>query len=104
VAEVRWSLTAELDLQAIERFIGRDSIIRATVFVDRLLQAAETLERTPRLGRVVPEFNRAELREIVYRDYRIVYLLDEGGVSVLRVVHGARDLRQLVQREPWDLN
>ena len=59
--------------------------------------------RTPLIGRIVPEFNRQDLREVIFRGYRIVYLVQSDEVLVLRVVHGARDLLGLIRREPWDL-
>jgi plasmid stabilization system protein ParE len=34
MAQVRWSLTAGKDLQDIEDFIARDSILHAITFVD----------------------------------------------------------------------
>lgn len=37
MAQVRWSLTAGNDLQDIENFIGRDSILHAIAFVDRIV-------------------------------------------------------------------
>jgi plasmid stabilization system protein ParE len=101
VAEVRWSLAAEQDLQAIELFIARDSLLRAATFVDRLIQPADVLEHTPLLGRVVPEFNDQQLRELIFRGYRLVYVHREDRAEILRVVHGARDLRELYRREPW---
>lgn len=103
MAQVRWSLTAGTDLQEIEGFIARDSVLHAVTFVDRIVESTETLLNNPRIGRVVPEFNRQDLREVLYRGYRIVYLVQNGEVLVLRVVHGARDLVELTRREPWDL-
>jgi len=52
---------------------------------------------------MVPEFNRTDLRELIFRDYRIVYLVQNDEVFILRVVHGSRDLLVLVRREPWDI-
>jgi toxin ParE1/3/4 len=103
MADVRWSLAAERDLRSIEEFIALDAPLRAVAFVDRLIHSAESLSLAPRLGRMVPEFERPELREIIFRGYRIVYLLHEPTLTILRVVHGARDLASLVEREPWDL-
>ena len=103
MAQVRWSLTAGNDLQDIEDFIARDSILHAITFVDRVVESAETLLKTPQIGRMVPEFNRHDLRELIFRDYRIVYLLQHNEVFILRVVHGSRDLLALVRREPWDI-
>jgi plasmid stabilization system protein ParE len=62
------------------------------------------LEAAPRIGRVVPEFGREDLREVLFRGYRIVYLLRGDTVTVPRVVHGARDLAGLAGREPWELD
>jgi toxin ParE1/3/4 len=103
MAEIRWSLTAERDLRKIEEFIAEESPLRALAFVDRLIQAAEALEFAPQLGRVVPELEQDDLRELIFRGYRIVYLRTDTESTILRVVHGARDLESLVRREPWDL-
>lgn len=104
MAQVRWSLTAGNDLQGIEEFIARDSVLHAITFVDRIVESADTLIKTPHIGRMVPEFNRPDLGELVFRGYRIVYLLNDDTVVILRVVHGSRDLLALVRREPWDIS
>ncbi|MEK7763007.1 MAG: type II toxin-antitoxin system RelE/ParE family toxin [Nitrospirota bacterium] len=103
MAQVRWSLTAGSDLQDIEDFIARDSVLHAITFVDRVVESAETLLKTPRIGRIVPEFSRPDLREVLFREYRIVYLVQDNEILILRVVHGSRDLLALVRREPWDI-
>jgi plasmid stabilization system protein ParE len=103
MAQVRWSLTAGNDLQNIEDFIARDSVLHAITFVDRVVESADALLKTPRIGRIVPEFNRPDLRELIFRDYRIVYLLQDNEAFILRVVHGSRDLLSLVRREPWEI-
>lgn len=103
MAHVRWSLTAANDLQDIEDFIARDSVLHAISFVDRVVESAENLLKTPQIGRMVPEFNRPDLRELIFRGYRIVYLLQDNEAFVLRVVHGSRDLLALIRREPWDI-
>ena len=103
MAQVRWSLTAGNDLQDIEDFIARDSVLHAITFVDRMVEAAETMLKTPQIGRTVPEFNRPDLRELIFRGYRIVYLLQDDEAYILRVVHGSRDLFALVRQEPWEI-
>ena len=67
MAQVRWSLTAGNDLQDIEDFIARDSVLHAITFVDRIVESAETLLKTPQIGRIVPEFTRPDLREVIFR-------------------------------------
>ena len=103
MAEIRWSLAAERDIREIEEFIAREAPLRAIAFVDRLVLSTEKLETTPLLGRMVPEFQQPELRELIFHGYRVVYLHQPREVTILRVVHGARDLASLVERELWDL-
>ncbi len=60
----------------------------------RLLGAVGRLDAFPRSGRAVPEIADAAIREVVYREYRIVYLYDEADdhVDVLSVFHSSRPL------------
>jgi hypothetical protein len=41
MAEVRWSLTASQDLQELEDFIARDSVLHAVEFIDRIVESAD---------------------------------------------------------------
>ena len=51
------------------------------------------LETHPLMGRVVPELNRTDLRELLYRQYRIVYrVVGPAELAVLLVHHGAKPL------------
>lgn len=101
MAEIRWTLIATEDLRLLEDWIARDSALRAIEFTDRLASCAEKIGASPSIGRIVPEFDRASLREAIFGSYRIVYSVIENRVTILRVVHGARDLRDLADREPW---
>jgi len=64
MAKLRWSLTAGNDRRDIENFIARDSRLHAIAFVDRIVETAEMLRKTPHLGRIVPEFNCKNLNFI----------------------------------------
>ncbi len=43
------------------------SVLHAITFIDRVVESAETLLKTPRIGRIVPEFSRPDLREVIFR-------------------------------------
>lgn len=101
MAQIRWTLTAAEDVRLLEEWIARDSPLSAVDFTDRLIGSVEKLADSPLLGRKVPEFNQDDLREFIFRGYRVVYSVGESFVTILRVVHGARDMRRLADREPW---
>ena len=101
MAEIRWTLTAADDVRLLEEWIARDSPLNSVDFTDRLIGSVEKLADSPLLGRIVPEFTQDRLRELIFRGYRIVYSVEESFVTVLRVIHGARDMRRLAAREQW---
>jgi plasmid stabilization system protein ParE len=51
------------------------------------------LQEHPRMGRVVPEFNKQDLREVIVSPYRIIYRLNDESklIEVIRIWHAARD-------------
>jgi len=51
----------------------------------------------------VPELEGYGFREVIYRNYRIVYRLTHNGiVEILAVVHGAREIKRVIYEE-WEL-
>src|SRR5438067_186281 len=70
-------------------YIARDSETYAAKAVDHLLTTVEPLERFPRMGRMVPEYARADLRELIVYSYRVIYRIEPGAVHIIGVIHGA---------------
>jgi len=90
VTEVRWSPQAIADVDAIRDFISRDSPTYGALVAARIVAAVERLALFPESGRIVPEFRDPPLREILWRNYRIVYRGRFGWVEIVTVFHGAR--------------
>lgn len=89
-----WSNEASENLFEIEEFIARDSVEQAIRFVDALIDHADKmLSNSPGSGRVVPETGNPEIRELIYRGYRIVYRLNEDFVEIVSVFEGHKLLR-----------
>jgi plasmid stabilization system protein ParE len=88
-----WSSEALGKLDEIERFIAQDSSQRAAVFIDRLLEKGDSIALFPEIGRVVPEFSRSDIREILFGNYRIVYRTAPLHIVILTVFEGHRKLR-----------
>lgn len=103
--KIRWSQTARRDVRSLKHYIAKDSPFYAKQFSERLVAAVGKLADFPRIGRRVPEAEDApeDIRELIFRDYRIPYLVDPDSdhVQVLAVIHGARDLTSMAQK-PWE--
>ncbi len=90
MAEVRWTLQAANDLEAITDFIAADSPNYASFFAMDALAAVERLAGFPNPGKVVPELDDPGIREILFASYRIIYRVKGELVEILTVYHGAR--------------
>jgi plasmid stabilization system protein ParE len=53
----------------------------------------------PQTGRVVPELGRDDVRQVLLRTYRIIYLVHHGGITVLTVFEGHRRLPEETHQE-----
>jgi len=95
VAQLVWSSAALADLAGVCEYISRDSEHYAKLFAQRVFTAAEMLVLFPESGRIVPEYDRRDLRELLFQDYRIVYRVKENEVQIAAVVHGARLLSNI---------
>ncbi len=51
------------------------------------------LTRFPRAGRVVPELDDENIREVFAYSYRIIYRLVDDQITVTSVIHGKRILQ-----------
>lgn len=90
--EIAWAESASDDLAEIAGYIGKDSEVYAAAIVRELIEAARSLNLFAQRGRVVPEYRDPSIRELLVRDYRLVYEVSEVAVHVLRIVHGAKPL------------
>jgi len=93
VTRVLWSPQALLDVESIRDYISHDSARYAELVVRRLVKAVGRLEEFPRSGRIVPERNREDLREVIVKPYRIVYRLRPDMVEIVTVFRASRLLR-----------
>jgi toxin ParE1/3/4 len=90
MARLRWTPQALDDIEAICKFIARDSDHFAHLFANRVFEKAKTLEAFPNAGRIVPESNQETIREIIHGSYRIIYRTRKDEIQVLTVHHSAR--------------
>ena len=70
---ITWTDPAIASLKAIEDYISLDSEYYAKVVTERIINQVDKLEAFPSMGRVVPEYEKENIREVICLNYRIVY-------------------------------
>ena len=81
---------AVADLESIRDFIGRDSPYYGQLVLQQIVAAVDQVSTFPLSGRVVPELESQEYRELIVGSYRIVYRLRRESAEIVTVFRGAR--------------
>lgn len=98
-AKIVWSAQALENLRDIAAYIRQYNPRAARRIRQQITDATRRLAQFPLSGRIVPEFPDDNYREVIVRDYRIIYEPTQGKVEILTVVHGRRDLPSLRPRD-----
>ncbi|MBI1747756.1 MAG: type II toxin-antitoxin system RelE/ParE family toxin [Acidobacteria bacterium] len=96
---VRWTDTAEADLEAIIGFIAEESLDTARHILERLRKKAINLKNIPERGRLVPEFKAHGIviyRELILTPWRSIYRITGKTVYVLAVLDSRRNLEDIL--------
>ncbi|MEP1094576.1 MAG: type II toxin-antitoxin system RelE/ParE family toxin [Cyclobacteriaceae bacterium] len=94
MAKINWTVQAKNDLIAIGEFIAQDSAKFSKIQIFRIRDRVKQLKDFPQLGRIVPEFDKETIRELILGNYRIIYkLLESGEIDILTIHHSARVIR-----------
>lgn len=89
-----FTVTADRDLEEINDRIGEQNPDAADRLMDKIYETCKRLARFPGMGRRWDELN-TPLRSFPVNDYLIFYRPIDGGIEVVRVVSGYRDLKAI---------
>ena len=91
--KVQWTESALAQLQMIHDYLAQTSPQYALRIVDRLTARSIQIAAFPFSGRMVPEYELNEVREVIEGPYRLIYLIDSvpQRIEVLAVIHSSRE-------------
>ena len=93
MVRINWTLQSKDDLKSISDYISKDSKRYAKLQVEKIKNRTKNLKTQIRLGRIVPEINQENIRELIEGRYRIIYkIVAKDRVDILTIHHTARDL------------
>ena len=89
---------AQADLEEIWDHIAEDSIDAADRWAERLFRAFSLLAKNPGLGHKRSDLTSLPVLFWPVENYVIVYRADAGGMAIVAVTHGGRDVPALLTR------
>ncbi|HLP91414.1 MAG TPA: type II toxin-antitoxin system RelE/ParE family toxin [Nostocaceae cyanobacterium] len=93
--KVFWTETAVNHLSSIYSYIAQNSPQYAQILVERLTNRSEQIAQFPLSGRIVPEFESKEIREVIEGSYRIIYYLKTDQIDIIAVLHGSQQIKSI---------
>jgi plasmid stabilization system protein ParE len=93
MGKVLFSQRAQTDLLEAWLFIAENNLNAADKVVESIEQEANTLATQPKMGRVRPELANNMRSWPTSTAYILFYVAGENGITVIRVLHHARDIK-----------
>ena len=93
---ITFAVSAFDDLEAIHSWYKDQQQIPevGNRLIKEIISQVERLADFPESGRIVPEFNIENLREIIFAPFRIVYRLDGNKIKIVRIWRSERLLNK----------
>ena len=90
--KIHWTDTSLDQLSAIHDYMAQVSENYAKRIVDRLIRRSQQVGTFPQSGRIVPEFETKQIREVLEGHYRIIYYIKPDQIDILAIIHGSRQI------------
>lgn len=84
------------ELERIGSYIARDHPARARTLVAELLDKARGLAERPEGFPLVPRYAHLGIRRRTHGNYLIFYRVEPNRITVIHILHGARDYEALL--------
>jgi len=99
VIEINWTTHSLDDIENIADFISKDSEHFALIQIEKFFERVKILEKHPRIGRVVPEIDIENIRQLIEGNYRIIYrIVSQSRIDIITVHHSSK----LLSNEPFE--
>ena len=90
--KIVWSPLAVERASEIVDYIAQDKPMAADKWIHTVFSKVYQLRSNPEIGRIVPEINERQFRELIYGNYRITYHIEARQISILTIRHGKQIL------------
>ncbi len=87
MVKVKWTKQAIENIYSIREFYLIHSPRFADKLTDQIFSKEKIIASFPTVGRVVPELNNESVRELIYKQLRIIYILIGKEVAHVIAVH-----------------
>mgnify|MGYP000096119233 CR=1 FL=1 len=93
MVKITWSKQAIEDIYKIQEFYSSVATNFSLKLVDQIFEKEKLIANHPEIGRIVPEVNNSSVRELIFRNFRIIYLIfDTEQITIVTIHESSRPL------------
>jgi len=90
------------DIEAIYQYIRKSGNKNAAKdMIEHIREACDSLSKNPERGHIPAELSQIgqfEYRQIIQKKYRIIYQLTKPNIFIYGIIHGSRNIREVLIR------
>ena len=85
-----WTQTSIEEIESIVDYISLDKPQAALTWAKSVFEKEKDILKFPMSGRVVPEFGKSNIREIIVGNYRLIYKIEPEIIYIISVKNSKR--------------
>ncbi len=103
MVKLQYSVPALTDFKkSIYDFISIDSAFNAKRFIRELKERIKILKTYPDQGRTLYPDRDKDLKQLLYKHYRIIYTYNNSIISIITIHHQSRELSNIDSLKPFE--
>lgn len=89
MVKIKWTRQAIEDIYSIREYYLPLSPKYANKITDQIFSKERLISSFPAAGRIVPELSNESIREVIYKQFRIIYVVFENSSIDIIAVHSS---------------
>lgn len=86
-----WTSHALNKIEDICHYMDDYNVDLSKKFMKSVKNELDLLKQFPKIGRIVPERNNENLREIFIKKFRVLYFYEKNKITILTILHFKQD-------------
>ena len=89
--KIEFTTSAISDLEDIKIYYTEQLVPQTgEKIISKIISHVETLRDHPEIGRIVPEFQVTNIRELIHSPFRVVYQINDSTIYIIRIWRSER--------------
>ena len=89
--QIEFTESAFSDLEDLKEYYTEQLVPNVgETFINEIIAQVETIPDNPEIGRIVPEFQDKNIRELIHKPFRVVYQLGDDTIFIIRIWRSER--------------